>query len=95
MTKTDYKKVAVYVSACFAIIALIASAVAYANAESKVVAAHCALPWHDEGGEVLKEQSAKLNDIADRTMRIEIEQQYQAHSIEDGFHAIMEKLEGN
>lgn len=91
--KTDYKRIGVYVSVFSFTLGLIVCAIAYANSESKIVAAHCALPWHSEGGDILKEQSAKLSDIADRTMRIEIEQEYQAHSIEDGFEAIMEKLD--
>ena len=71
---------------------IVIGAIAYVNAESKVVATHIAKPWHIEGGELLKKQTAKLDDIADRTIRIEIQQQSQKERIEAGFEAIMEKL---
>ena len=77
-----------------ALTSIVIGAIAYVNAESKVVVAHIAKPWHVEGGKLLKKQTTKLDDIADRTIRIEIRQQSQKESIEAGFEAIMEKLSG-
>lgn len=88
--KADYKKIAV----CMAILSMALGALGYAHSESKELASHCAQPWHEESGAALKAQGVKLDDIADRTTRIEIRQQYQTERIDAGFTAILEKLGG-
>lgn len=88
----DYKKLTIVISVVALVLGLAIGAVGYVNGESKVVASHIAKPWHDEAGELLRRQDSKLDDIADRTTRIEIQQQYQTERIEEGFEAILEKL---
>lgn len=92
--KIDYRKVAVTLSVVTITLGSLIGAVNYVNGESKAVAIHIAKPWHTEAGELLKKQDTKINDIANRTISIEIHQQFQTECIEEGFKAIMEKLNG-